>query len=215
MKPIVLFRSIAFTLACGAFAPVFADVPQAPAAAAAAPAASKLQIALRQLWQGHVQETRAYAVAVEAHDAAAADAAAKRVVANATQIANAIGGFYGEAAGKQMLQLLAGHWGGVKALTDAARKGDAAAKQKAMNDLAANGEAIAVFLSKANPYLTKDAVLGLLTTHVGHHAAQVDEIMRGDTRAEATTWTAMQAHMNVLADTLASALAKQFPDKAG
>lgn len=213
MKPIALFQAAAFALAALACVPALADAREA-ATETAAPAAPKLHAALRGLWQGHVQETRAYAIAAKANDASAADAAAKRVVANATQIADAVGGFYGDAAGKQMLQLLAGHWGGVKALTDADRKADAAAKQKAMDDLVANGEAIATFLSGANPNLGKDAVLGLLTTHVGHHAAQVDEIMRGDTQAEAKTWTAMQAHMNVLADTLAAAIAKQFPDKA-
>jgi len=211
MKPTAIFRAAIFALAACAFAPAFADTS---AAQTTAPATSKLQAALRQLWQGHVQGTRAYAIAVKAGDAAAAAAATKRVIANATQIADAVGGFYGETAGKQMLQLLAGHWSGVKALTDAAQKADAAAKQQAMHDLVANGKAIATFLSQANPYLTKDAVLGLLTMHVGHHAAQIDEIMRGDTQAEAKTWTAMQAHMNVLADALAAALAKQFPDKA-
>ena len=38
--------------------------------------------------------------------------------------------------------------------------------------------------------------------------------MAGDMKAEATTWTAMQQHMNVIADALAGAIAKQFPDKA-
>ena len=214
MKPTAIFQAAAFALAALVATPTLADTPKSSTEAVAAPAAPKLHAAMRGLWQGHVQETRAYAIAVKAHDAGAADAAAKRVVANATQIANAVGGFYGEAAGKQMLQLLAGHWGGVKALTDAAQKTDAAAKQKAMNDLAANGDAIATFLSTANPNLGKDAVLALLTTHVGHHAAQIDEIMSGDTQAEAKTWTAMQAHMNVLADALAGAIAKQFPNKA-
>jgi len=193
-----------------------ADAPKAPAPAAAAPApaAPKLHAALRSLWQGHVQRTRAYAMAVKAHDVPTAEKDAKDVVANATDIANAVGGFYGDAAGKQMLQLLAGHWSGVKAMTDAAAKGDAAAQQKAMNDLATNADAIAKFLSGANPYLPDDAVRGLLMAHAGHHHAQIDEIMKGDTQAEAATWKAMQAHMDTIADALADAIAKQFPAKA-
>ena len=73
---------------------------------------------------------------------------------------------------------------------------------------------IATFLSGANPNLPKDVLLGLLTTHVGHHAAQVDEIMKGDMQSEAATWKAMQGHMNVIADALADGIAKQFPNKA-
>jgi hypothetical protein len=38
--------------------------------------------------------------------------------------------------------------------------------------------------------------------------------MRGDMQAEASTWKAMQAHMDVIADALAGAIAQQFPDKA-
>ncbi|MBS0581995.1 MAG: hypothetical protein JSS42_02720 [Proteobacteria bacterium] len=211
MKLTVISSAVALALVGCAVAPVHAAEA---AQVAAAPAAVKLHAALRGLWHGHVEHTRAYALAVKAHDAAAADKAAKDVVANATQIADAVGGFYGEAAGKQMLQLLAGHWGGVKALTDAEQRGDAAAKQKAMNDLVANGEAIAGFLATANPYLKRDAVLSLLTAHVGHHAAQVREIMQGDMPAEAKTWSAMQAHMDVIADALADAIARQFPAKA-
>ncbi|HEX7914427.1 hypothetical protein [Rudaea sp.] len=211
MKLTVISSAVALVFASCAVAPVSAAEA---AQVAAAPAVVKLHAALRGLWQGHAERTRAYALAVKAHDAAAADKAAKDVVANATQIADAVGGFYGEAAGKQMLQLLAGHWGGVKALTDAEQRGDAAAKQKAMDDLVANGNAIAGFLAGANPYLKKDAVLSLLTAHVGHHAAQVREIMQGDTQAEAKTWIAMQAHMDVIADALADAIARQFPAKA-
>ena len=212
MKQTTMACAIALIFAGAIAVPATADA--APADAAAATPAPKLHAAMRGLWQGHVQRTRAYAEAVKAHDAAAAEKAAKEVVANATDIANAVGGFYGDAADKEMLQLLAGHWGGVKALTNAAQKGDAAARQKAMDDLAANADAIATFLSGANPNLPKDAVRGLLMTHVGHHAAQVDEIMKGDSAGEAATWKSMQMHMDALADALSDGIAKQFPGKA-
>ena len=64
-------------------------------------------------------------------------------------------GFYGADAGKGMMDLLAGHWGGVKAMTDAQHAGDNAAHSKAMQDLTGNADAIAKFLSGANPNLPK------------------------------------------------------------
>lgn len=192
-----------------------AHVPAIAAEAAArAPVAPQLQQALRDLWHGHVVATRDYALAVEVADAAAVRKAADAVVANAGDIANAVGGFYGDAAGKQMLTLLGGHWGAVKALTDARHDGDAAAAQAAMDELVANADAIAVFLGGANPYLPADAVRGLLVAHGGHHAAQIQQIMAGDMAGEAKTWQAMQAHMDVIADALAAAIARQFPDRA-
>lgn len=195
-----------------------AAVSAAPVAthtsSSASVAAPKLDAALRALWHGHIVHTRDYALAVHAHDQAKAKAAADAVVANAKQIADAVGGFYGKSAGARMLDLLAGHWGGVKALTDARAANDAAAQQKAMSTLDANAHAIAVFLSGANPNLPESAVYGLLATHVAHHATEIQQIMAGDMQGEQATWQAMQQHMDTIADALAGAIAKQFPAKA-
>src|SRR5690606_36145945 len=128
--------------------------------AKAAPAAPQLQAAMRGLWHGHVVETRNYALAVKADDAAAADLAAQAVVDNAKAIADAVAGFYGAGAGEEMLRLLGGHWGGVKALTDANRQGDTAGASAAMDDLVANAGEIATFLAGANPNLPVDTVRG-------------------------------------------------------
>jgi len=207
--------ALPFLLAIG-LAGVVPGVIAAPTAAtsAPAPAAPKLHTAMRSLWQGHVQHTRAYAMALQANDTKAATQAADDVVANAKQIAGAVAGFYGAPAGEKMLSLLAGHWGAVKAMTDARHNMDDAAYATAMTNLTANAGEIAKFLAGANPNLPEDAVRGLLMAHGGHHAAQIDQIAHGDSAAEASTWKSMQAHMDVIADALADAIAKQFPDKA-
>ncbi len=186
----------------------------ANAPASAQSVAPKLDAALRGLWQGHVQHTRDYALAVKAGDSANAGKAATAVVDNARQIADAVAGFYGADAGQAMLKLLGTHWGAVQALTNAEHAGDRNAATQAAKDLADNAGAIAKFLAAANPYLPEDAVRGLLMAHGAHHQAQIGEIMRGDMQAEARTWAAMRAHMDTIADALASALARQFPDKA-
>lgn len=215
MKPIntvtgAIALAFAFTAAPWAVMPTLAT-PDAPAAA---PASPKLHATMRDLWQGHARTTRAYAMAVKAADAAGEKQAADAVVANAKQIAGAVGDFYGEAAGRKMLELLAGHWGGVKALTDAGKARDTAAGATAMQDLAANADAIAKFLSGANPNLAQVALEGLLVTHAGHHSTLVDAIMKGDGAASAKTWRAMQAHMDTIADALSDGIARQFPAKA-
>lgn len=219
MKPQLLtlaFALVLSTAACDAAPPAAHAHAAAPAApAAAAPAAPRLQADLRALWHGHVVQTREYALARKADDAAAAARAEQGVIANATAISGAVASFYGAPAGDEMLRLLGGHWGGVKALTDANRAGDKAGAQTAMSALIANAGEIATFLASANPHLPADAVRGLLVAHGGHHAAQTRQIMAGDMAAEAGTWTAMQTHMDVIADALAGALAQQFPDKVG
>ncbi len=207
-------KYLTFLLISGLLAPGAALAHDAPAPATATAQAPKLQATLRSLWQGHVQHTRAYAMAVKAGDARKSDAAANAVVANAKQLADAVASFYGAPAGERMLALLAGHWGAVKAMTDAGKAGDRASYDRAMSTLTGNAGEIATFLASANPYLSQDAVRGLLLAHGAHHAAQISELMRGDLAAEARTWAAMQKHMDVIADAMAGALAKQFPDKA-
>ena len=214
MKPMKLVAGALALALAAAFAPLFTATAFAADAPAAAPASPKLHATMRELWQGHADTTRDYAIAVKAGDASAGKKAADAVVANAKKIADAVGSFYGEAAGKKMLELLAGHWTGVKALTDAQKKGDAAGVKKAMSDLSTNADAIAKFLSGANPNLPESAVKGLLVTHAMHHEMLTDEIMKGDTANAAKTWGAMQAHMNTLADALSDGIAKQFPQKA-
>ncbi len=188
--------------------------PAMPAEEAATVPAPQLQATLRELWHGHIVHARDYALAMHAGKTTEAKTAADAVVDNAKQISAAVGSFYGQAGGDQMMTLLAGHWGAVKAMTDARIKGDETAANKAMTDLNANAAEIAKFLSGANPNLPEETVLGLMVAHGAHHSAQVSLIVKGDTAGEAAEWTAMQAHMDMIADALAGAIAKQFPDKA-
>lgn len=99
------------------------------------------------LWHGHIVHTRDYALAVHAGNDAGARAAADAVVDNARQISEAIADFYGQAGGDRMLTLLGGHWGAVKALTDARAGAARAAADTAMADLTANAGEIAKFLA--------------------------------------------------------------------
>ncbi|HVR81697.1 MAG TPA: hypothetical protein VHF02_06410 [Luteimonas sp.] len=194
-----------------------APMPAEPARAAPASdtvAAPKLQAALRDLWHGHIVHARDYALAVHAGNKADASKAADAVVANAKQLSGAVAGFYGKAGGDRMMELLGGHWGAVKALTDTRAARNAAGADKAMADLTANASEIAKFLAGANPNLPEDTVRGLMLAHGAHHSQQIQQIMADDMQGEATTWTAMQQHMDMIADALAGAIAKQFPEKA-
>lgn len=217
MKPLSLACGLALGLVLAASAPAaLAHEAGAapPTSASSNTTAPKLHAALRSLWQGHVTDTTAYTAAVKSGDHAAANKAADEVVANARQIADAVAGFYGKPAGEQMLKLLAGHWGGVKAYADATHSGDKAAQQKAEQDLATNATAIAKFLSGANPNLPEATVQGLLMMHVSDHETHIGEVMAGNSAGAAKTLDHMRAHMNTIADALAGAIAKQFPAKA-
>lgn len=207
--------SLALPYACMATPGMPSMAGMQVASQAVAPAAPKLHAALRALWHGHLVATRDYAMARKAGDKAAEATAANAVVANAKQISGAVAGFYGVDAGKDLLKLLAGHWSGVKALTDATRIGDKPAADKAMQALAANAGQIATFLHSANPTNWPAAtVQGLLLQHVADHQSLVRAIMVGDKATEGKDWMMMEEHMNTIADALADGIAAQFPAKA-
>jgi hypothetical protein len=195
-----------------------ADTPtKTPAtAAAAAPVSAKLagtQAALRDLWVGHIFWVREVVQGMVHKDAAASENAEQQVVANAKQIAASIEPFYGQAASQQLFKLLAGHYAAVKAHATATIAGKADDAKKALDQMLANAGEIAKFLSGANPNLPESAVNSLLTAHGGHHVQQNQQLAAHKLADEARTWQAMKDHMYVVADTLAGAIAKQFPDR--
>jgi len=186
------------------------------AAHAAGPEPNSLKVAqtsaaLRDLWVGHIFWVRNVVIETLAGNTAAAATANNEVVANAKQLAASIQPYYGQAASDKLFGLLAGHYGAVKQYLDAGT--DTAKQEAAVKALTDNAGEIATFLSGANPNLPHDAVLGLLAAHGGHHVAQIQQLRAKQYDAEAKTWEAMKGHMYTIADTMAGAIAKQFPAK--
>ena len=169
--------------------------------------------ALRDLWLGHIFWVRNVSVAAIDKNELAVKASEQQAVANAKAIAASIEPFYGAAAKDGFFKLLAGHYGAVKAYLVATVASDASAQATATQALTSNAEEIAVFLSKANPYLPKDALQGLLLAHGGHHIQQIQQLKDRKYEAEAQTWEEMKQHVYQIADATADALAKQFAKK--
>jgi hypothetical protein len=171
------------------------------------------QMALRDLWLGHIFWVREVVSATVAKDAGAVAVAEGRAVDNAKQIASAIEPFYGRAASDQLFKLLAGHYTAIKGNAEATVAGNSGEAKNAAVELAANAREIGAFLSKANPHLQQQTLDALLTAHGGHHLQQNQQLAKGDRSAEARTWDEMRAHIYSISDALTAALVKQFPGK--
>lgn len=174
---------------------------------------SETAAALRDLWIGHIFWVRAVSLATIEKQGAIAKTAERQAVANAQSIAATIEPFYGAAAKDAFFKLLAGHYGAVKAYLASTVAGDPTKQGVATQSLTSNAEEIASFLSKANPYLQKNAVNGLLQAHGGHHIQQIQQLTDHQYDAEAQTWEEMKNHIYQIADATADALAKQFAEK--
>jgi hypothetical protein len=174
---------------------------------------SQTAAVLRDVWIGHIFWVRAVSAAAIEKNEPATKAAEQQVVANARSIAETIEPFYGAAAKDSFFKLLAGHYGAVKAYLVATVVDNGPGQSTATEALTNNADAIATFLSKANPHLPKDAVQGLLLAHGGHHIQQIQQLKARQYEAEAQTWEEMKKHVYQIADATADALAKQFAKK--
>ncbi len=168
---------------------------------------------MRNLWAGHIFWIRNVVVDNATGNPDAREIAEKEVVANAKQIASTLSPFYGEPASEKLFALLADHYGAITEYADATAVGNTPQQDAALAHLASNADDIAVFLRGANPYLSKDSVRGLIAAHGSHHVAQINQLQEHDYSSEAQTWKVMRQHVDVIADTLTTALAKQFPAK--
>jgi hypothetical protein len=185
-----------------------------PAVGDANPArVAEMKQALRDLWVGHIFWVRHVVSNIATNDPVERDAAEKEVVANTKQIASTIAPFYGEAASQKFFILLDSNIGAVREYSEATVAGNKRQQDAALARLASNADDFAVFLSGVNPYLPKDTVRGLIAAHGAHHVLQINQYKGKEYAHLGATWPMMRQHVYVIADTLTTALVKQFPSK--
>jgi hypothetical protein len=176
-----------------------------------------LKMALRDLLVDHIFWVRSLVISTRLGEEAAARVADGYGLKNAEAIGHSIAPIYGQAAGEKFATLFVGHYSAVKDYMNAAFAnnftGNDARKKAAVDELTKNATEIAAFLSSANPNLPKGTVYGLLLTHGQQHIMSIDATARKDWAAEAQGWDPMVMHVYTIADALAEAIAKQFPDK--
>ena len=174
---------------------------------------AEMQQTLRDLWVGHIFWVRHVVSNIATSDSEERDAAQKEVVTNTKQIAQTITPFYGEVASEKFYRLLDGNIGAVEEYSEATAAGSKQKQDVALAHLSSNADEMADFLSHLNPYLHKDTVRSLIATHGAHHVLQINQYKAKDYAPLGATWPMMRQHIYVIADTLTTALVKQFPNK--
>jgi hypothetical protein len=167
----------------------------------------------RDLWLGHIYWVQHAVLNSATKSMAERDAVKKEVDANTKQIASTITPFYGEAASQKFLSLLDINIDAVREYSEATVAGSKSQQDAALARLAVNSEDFGEFFSKINPYLQKDTARGLIAAHGAHHVLQINQYKNKEYAHLEETWTMMRQHVYVIADTLTTALVKQFPDK--
>ena len=175
--------------------------------------ASELRAKLNTLLQEHAYLAAGATNAALGGRQSEFQAAAGALDANSVDISKAIGMVYGPGAESAFLALWRKHIGFfVDYATGVATK-DTAKQAKAVNDLVGYTQDFGAFLASANPNLPKSVVADLVKTHVLTLKDVVDAQGIGDQRKAYMALRSAAAHMMMIADPLASAIAKQFPEK--
>ena len=195
-------------------APALAQNPVSPEGVVAATRTDELRAAMRKLWEDHITYTRNYIISALA-GLPDSNAVATRLLANQDEIGDAIKPFYGEAAGETLATLLREHILIAAEVIAAAQSGDDAQYAAAQAEWSANGEAIAAFLSAANPNWSQTELEAMLQTHLDLTTAEVVARLNADWEADIRAYDAGHIHMLMFADVLTQGIARQFPAKVG
>jgi hypothetical protein len=168
---------------------------------------------MRKLWEQHVTWTR-LAIVSFAGNLPDLPFTEQRLLANQTDIGNAIKPFYGQAAGDQLTKLLKAHITGAVAILEAAKAGDTSKLAHAKAAWYANANQISDFLSSANPRNWPDAaVRAMMKTHLDQTLSEAVDQLTGHYRAGIREYDAIERHIIEMADTLSSGIVKQFPSR--
>jgi len=174
--------------------------------------AATLHQDMRKLWTDHVVWTRDYIVAAVGDQPDAA-AAANRLMRNQEDIGAAISQFYGNAAGNALTTLLKEHISIAVDIIKAAKAGDTASQQAADAKWHRNAEAIADFLSKANPNWPRATLVNMMNVHLSTTTDEVVARLTKNWDADVRAYDKVYDHILMMADALSDGIVKQFPEK--
>jgi hypothetical protein len=175
-------------------------------------AAATLRQDMRKLWSDHVYWTRDYIVAAVG-DQPDAQAAAGRLMKNQDDIGAAVAGYYGKAAGDKLTTLLKEHISIAVDIIKFAKAGDKASQQQADAKWHRNGEAIADFLSQANPNGPRQTLVDMMNTHLSTTTDEVVARLTKNWDADVRAFDKVYTHILAMADALTDGIVKQFPAK--
>ena len=169
--------------------------------------------AMRKLWEDHVTWTRA-AIITFADGSAGFPATAARLLQNQVDLGDAIKPFYGDATGAALTALLSDHITIAVEILQAAKADDTDAFAEANARWYANANAIADFLSTANPrFWPTDMMRADMRAHLDQTLTEAAHELAGNYAASVADYEDVHAHILLMADVLSSGIIGQFPSQ--
>ena len=171
------------------------------------------QAAMRKLWEDHITWTRVFIISAAA-DLPDKATATDRLLQNQVDIGNAIKPYYGDAAGEKLTTLLKEHITTAAEVVAAAKANDTAKMADANKRWFANADAIAAFLSAANPKSwPKAEMTKMMHDHLNLTTNEVQARLKGDWAADVQAYDSVHTQILAMADMLSAGIVNQFPKK--
>jgi hypothetical protein len=172
--------------------------------------------AMRKLWEDHVVWTRQFIVsaATESGDLPDIGPTADRLLANQTDIGDALKPFYGDAAGEQVTALLRDHILTAAELVAAAKAGDASATDAASSAWYQNADDIATALNDLNPkHWALDEMKAHMKDHLDLTLNEAVARLQGRYADDIAAYDEIHVQILGMADMLSDGIIAQFPEK--
>ncbi|MBV9058181.1 MAG: hypothetical protein JO296_14480 [Pseudonocardiales bacterium] len=168
---------------------------------------------MRTLWQDHGTWTRLTIVSF-ADNSPDLQVTQDRLLANQTDIGNAIKPYYGADAGNKLTALLQQHIMAAAGVLKAAKSGNPGEVDQAKAAFYANGNQIAEFLHNANPgNWPLDATQNMMKMHLDQVVEMGSDELTHRYADSVGVWNAYRDHILAMADTLSNGIMKQFPNQ--
>ncbi len=174
------------------------------------PASVELNRNLRALWEQHVFWTRLTVNSI-VDGLADVKPTTERLLRNPDDFAAAMAPLYGGAIAAAFAKLLRAHLTIAAELTTNLKNGNAQAAASDKKRWYANADQIADFLSKINPYWSKEQWQQMLYEHLGLLTEEVASRIARDYTRNIALADPIQAQALEMADIMTSGIVKQFP----
>jgi len=168
---------------------------------------------MRRLWEDHITWTRLAIISLTT-DSPDTEATVGRLLANQTDIGDAVKPFYGEAAGNELTRQLRLHIVIAADVIAAARAGNQAELADAQARWLANADDIAAVLNSVNPkYWTLATMKAEMHKHLDLTTQEAVARLQGNWTADVAAYDEIHEHILHMSDLLSNGLVKQFPKR--
>lgn len=163
----------------------------------------------RALWEQHSTWTRAAIVSLS-FDLANQDAVVNRLLQNPTDFMEVLTAFYGEDEATEFEKLLTEHLVLAAQIIQATKVGDSEEAVQAEKMWYANGNEIARFLGRVNPFWSTEQWKLMMKEHLDHVKAEATYMLTGQHEEAVTVYDYLEQQALKMADEMAIGLIRQF-----